>query len=121
MAQPPDHPVTQIVRELESRLRREPVRGVLDRETVEALDVVGHALTFSRHPRALELWRDALWNRRLAAETSAAISEMLQYMVEAANNGRREEVSAICDCLHGVIQDARSRDAHERGGDDDAR
>ena len=118
MQEPRERSVAEVVHALDSRLRRDRVTGVLDRETVEALDVVGHALTFTRHPRALELWRDALWNRRLAAETRDAIREMLEYMQDAASSGRREEISAICDCLHAVTHDAGSRDAHDRGGDD---
>ena len=44
-----------------------PRGGRLDRETVEALDVVTHALVFVGHPHGLDLWRDALWGRRLSA------------------------------------------------------
>jgi hypothetical protein len=91
-----------MVHVLELRIQRQPTAGTLDREAVEALDVVSHALAFVRHPRALELWREALWGRRLTHEVRRAVAQMLEYLTDALVQGRSEEVSRICDCLHVV-------------------
>ena len=114
MTQSTGRSVEQVVQELESRIRRNSVAGVLGRHTVEALDVVGHALTFTRHPQALELWREALWNRQLVPEAREAVRGMLEYMKEAVRAGRNEEISRICDCLQVVVHGAGSRDPHDR-------
>jgi hypothetical protein len=104
MMPPPRRAIADLVQELERRLRHPPIAGMLDREAVEALDVVNHALAFVRHARALELWREALWTRRLAGETRQAVVQMLEYLADALAQGRGEEVSRICDCLHAVVR-----------------
>jgi hypothetical protein len=107
--------VARIVEELESQLRRTPTQGVLDRQAVEALDVVGHALAFTGHPRALVLWRDALWKQELGADARNAVTAMLGSMTKAAGEGRDDEISRICDCLHVVIDGAAGHEPYGAG------
>ena len=111
--------VAEVVEEFELHLRRAPAEGVLDRQAVEALDVVGHALAFARHPRALELWRDALWKRELVPEAREAVAAMLDFMAKAAREGRDDEISQVCDCLHVVVDGTASHDPHDRERHDD--
>jgi hypothetical protein len=118
MTQHSGRSVAQVVEEFELHIRRAPANGVLDRHAVEALDVIGHALAFIRHPRALELWRDALWNRQLVPEVREAVAAMLHFLAKAAREGRDDEISRVCDCLH-VIIDMGSHDSHDRERHDD--
>jgi hypothetical protein len=115
MTQQSGRSVAQVVGEFEWHIRRAPAEGVLDRHAVEALDVVGHALAFIRHPRALELWRDALWKRELVPEAREAVAAMLNFMAKAASEGRDDEISRVCDCLHVVVDGTRSPDLHRSG------
>jgi hypothetical protein len=59
---------------------------------------VTHALEFVRHPRALDLWRDAAAGR-FPAETSASVATMLEFIRQAIDRGDWNTVSAVCDCL----------------------
>jgi hypothetical protein len=111
--------VKQVVDELELHIRRAPAKDVLDRQAVEALDVVGHALAFVRHPRALELWRDALWNRELVPEAREAVAAMLDFMAKAAREGRDDEISRVCDCLHVFVDGTGSHDFEDQERHDD--
>ena len=95
--------ISTIVGDLELQIRKASTASRLERETVEAVDVVTHALGFDRHPRALELWRQMLTEGRLSGETRDAVVRMLEYLAEAVEDGRIEEVSRICDCLHAVL------------------
>jgi hypothetical protein len=103
---PVDREISDVVQEVESHIRRPAAAGALDRETVEALDVVTHALVFVRHPFGLELWREALWGRQLPDEARDAVVRMLEYLNDAVAQGRTQEVSRICDCLHLVVRAA---------------
>ena len=110
-----DRAVASLVPELESRLGRPAAQGVLDRETVEALDVVTHALAFVGHPRGLELWREALLRRRFSDEVRQAVVTMLEYLTDAVAEGRTDEVSEICDCLFVVLETTPPHpELHER-------
>src|SRR5512140_3180597 len=119
MTQDSRRSVAQVVEQFELHIRRAPAEGVLDRHAVEALDVVGHALAFTRHPRALELWRDALWNRKLVPESREAVAAMVDFMMKAVREGRDDEISRVCDCLHVLIDGAGSHDAHDWERHDD--
>jgi hypothetical protein len=114
---PPTRPagraMADVVDDLASQLRRPAPAGVLDREAVEALDVVTHALAFVRHPRALELWRETLRERELSDEVRQAMVRMLEYLATAVAEGRTEEVSRICDCLQVVVRATPPAGAHE--------
>jgi hypothetical protein len=109
MTPPGNRAIADLVQALERRLQRPATAGVLDRETVEALDVVNHALDFVRHPRGLDLWREALWERRLPEEARQAVVRMLEYLADALAQGKREEVSRICDCLHVIVREGLVR------------
>jgi hypothetical protein len=96
--------VQSIRRRIETRLLRVTAIGQkLDPDTVEAIDVVHHALTFIRHPRGLELWRRALWGKELDPQAEAALREMLVYLLAAVERGELEAVNRICDCLHEIL------------------
>ena len=99
MAKFHDHQIAEIISTIEHGIRKQPCAGLLDHETVEALDVIHHALVFVHHPRGNELWREALWHRRLSVETRQALTQMLEYLTEAVARGETQAVSQICDCL----------------------
>lgn len=75
------------------------IGAVLDRDVVDALDVVHHALEVSRHPRALVLWRQALYDGTIAPDAGAAVREMLTYLNDAVARDETQRVREICDCL----------------------
>jgi hypothetical protein len=106
--------VRAVARSVEERINDRPDYGVLDNETVSALDIVAHALTFAKPPDALTLWRDALWRRRLSETSRAALNELLTYIVGEAARGEMRTVSDICNCLEAVVDlDVRAgRDSH---------
>lgn len=99
--------IAGVVQNIEDRIKAHRKGAILQRDTVEAIDIVHHAVTFVGHPRALELWREALWERRLARGAKQAIIEMLEYLLEAVARGEFSAVSRICDCLY-VLLDAGS-------------
>jgi hypothetical protein len=81
-----------------------PRRGEkLDKDTVEAIDIVHHGLVFTRHARGMELWRSALWLRRVEPEAEESLRAMLVYLLAAVARGELQEVSKICDCLHEIM------------------
>lgn len=87
---------------VELRIRNRPNRGVLDPDTVLALDIVQHALSFTSHPEALELFREALWQRRLTDDVRTAMRQMMEHIIEATNRGEEDAASKICDCLEAL-------------------
>src|SRR5947209_3754858 len=99
MAKFHDPHIAEVISKIEHDIRKQPRVGLLDHETVQALDVVHHALIFAHHPRGNELWREALWHRRFSVETREALTQMLEYLTEAVTRGETQAVSEICDCL----------------------
>jgi hypothetical protein len=77
---------------------------VLARETVEALDVVYHALVFTRHRGGLRLWREALWNGRMDPEARQAVERMLCHLDVEVAAGNAGAIGAICNCLHTLFK-----------------
>ena len=102
--------VDAIVRNVERRIQERPAEGLLAPDVVEALDAVNHALCFTREPRALELWREALWNRRLADPARQALASMLGYLVVATARGEAHAAAEICDCLEVLLAPDFSED-----------
>ena len=94
--------VRHVLSSVEQRVRGRAAQGVLDSDTVLALDIIQHALTFTNQPDALLLFREALWERTVSDRTSAAIRQMMEYIVEATNHGEADAASSICNCLHAV-------------------
>jgi SAM-dependent methyltransferase len=99
MTEYPSPHITELVDRLEARIRDGSAEGVLAPDTVEALDVVNHGLSFTRHPRGLALWRQALWQRQLSADARQAVIEMLEYLESAGARGETRAAAEICDCL----------------------
>ncbi|TMQ14057.1 MAG: hypothetical protein E6J90_03105 [Deltaproteobacteria bacterium] len=91
-----------ILSSVEHRIRHRPDRGVLDPETVLALDIVQHALSFTKHAEALALFREVLWQRRVADSTRVAVRQMMEHIMESMNRGALDAASKICNCLHAV-------------------
>jgi len=80
---------------------------VLARDTVQALDVVYHALVFTRHPAGLRLWREALWNQRLDLEARRAVERMLGHLDAEVATGNAGAIGAICNCLETLFEPER--------------
>ena len=91
-----------VLSSVEQRIRGRISRGVLDSETVLALDIVQHALSFTNQADALLLFREALWERKVTDRTSAAIRQMMEHIIEAGNRGEEDAASSICNCLQAV-------------------
>jgi hypothetical protein len=91
-----------VLSSVEARIRDRPDRGTLDPETVLALDIVQHALNFTHQPDALQLFREALWERTVADRTKAAVTRMMEHIVEATDRGEVDAASKICNCLETV-------------------
>ena len=89
----------------------------LDKDSVEAVDIVHHALVFTRHPRGMELWRSALWDQKFDAEAELATRSMMDYLLAAVARGDIEEVSRICDCLHEIMPAQWERRSEAAAGD----
>jgi hypothetical protein len=96
--------IDHVLRSVEQLLALRPERGELDRETILALDIVTHALEFTRVEGALSLWREALWGRRLPAQVRIAIIQLLHYLMSAAVSGDMGSITEVCGCLHKVIE-----------------
>jgi len=93
----------RVVAEIERRLGEAPEEGTLPAAQVEALDVVYHALVFERHPRGMEVWREALWQRRLSPEARAAVAGMLGHLADAVARGEKGAASEVCNCLESFV------------------
>ena len=89
---------------IERRICERPTEGTLDHETVEALDVVHHALNFTNQADGLQIWREALWERKCSNNARSAVIEMLTYLTDALERGETESVSRICNCLNVVLK-----------------
>jgi hypothetical protein len=98
--------IVTIIDNLEDRVKASINGDVLPRDAVEALDIVNHALTFVRHARGLELWREVLWHRRIPDEVKRALVEMIEYLLDALSRGELNEVSRVCDCLQVLLNPA---------------
>lgn len=95
--------VNNVIAGLRSRIEAPRTGEKLDKDSVEAVDIVHHALVFTRHERGMELWRAALWEQRFDAEAEQAARAMLDYLLAAVTRGDLDEVSRICDCLHEIM------------------
>jgi hypothetical protein len=76
-----------------------PDHGLLPHDSVQALDVLYHALVFTGVSDALSTWRTALWERTLTDQGRTAVAGMLNYLNGEVQAGRDESVSGVCDCL----------------------
>lgn len=95
--------INNVILSLRNRIEAPRSGEKLDKDSVEAIDIVHHALVFARHARGMELWRKALWEQKLDWEAERSTREMLEYLLAAVARGDLEEVSRICDCLHEVM------------------
>lgn len=97
-----DH-INNVVESIRGRVEAPRYGDKLAKDAVEGIDIVHHGLVFSRHPRGMELWRSALWGRRLEAEAEQSLRAMLEYLLAAIDRGELDVVSSICDCLHEIM------------------
>jgi hypothetical protein len=95
--------INNVVASIRTRVEAPRRSEKLDKDTVEAIDIVHHGLVFTRHERGMELWRSALWQRRVEPEAEESLRAMLVYLLAAVARGELEEVSKICDCLHEIM------------------
>ncbi|MGI5148114.1 hypothetical protein ACQEVC_17335 [Plantactinospora sp. CA-294935] len=93
----PGRSIEEILADLEATIT-DPTVDETDRHRIDALDVVTHAFEFVGHPRALDLWREAVAGRFPAA-TRATVGTMLRHMKQAIDRGDWDAVTAVCDCL----------------------
>jgi hypothetical protein len=77
--------------------------GLINPLTVEAVDVINHALAFVNYPAGLDHWRRALWQRELTDESRVAVETMMSNLIEALERSDVQAVTAICDCLHAFL------------------
>lgn len=96
--------IERVTRSVEQRIQERPDRGVLDAETVLALDIVMHALVFTEAEGGHSLWREALWQRALSERARAAVVLMLEHLMSAAARGEMGAVTEICNCLRAVVE-----------------
>lgn len=83
-------------------------------DRVEALDVLTHALEFTGAEDALTIWREALHRRQVSERTTAALDELVDYLLNETAKGNHDAASQICDCLGFIGADA---DRIPAGGD----
>jgi hypothetical protein len=95
--------IDNVVQGIQRRIQAHRTADKLEKDAVEAIDIVHHGLIFTRHERGLELWRAALWEQRLDPEAERSLRAMLVYLLEAVSRGDLHEVSKICDCLHEIM------------------
>ncbi|MBW4028414.1 hypothetical protein [Acidipila rosea] len=95
--------IDNVVQSIRQRVEASRSGPKIDKPIVEAIDVVHHALAFTRHARALEIWRAALWEKRFDPQAEIALRVMLVYLLAAVDRGEIEAVSEICDCLHEIL------------------
>lgn len=95
--------IDSVVKSIRERVETKRSGAKIDPPIVEAIDIVHHALAFTRHTQALEVWRAALWERRFVPQAEIALRMMLVYLLAAVDRGEIEAVSKICDCLHEIL------------------
>lgn len=95
--------IEHVVRSVKEQLRDRPDHGVLNSDTVLALDIVTHALEFTTAHDGFFLWREALWGRTLHEEAQVSLVRMLEHVLSAAERGEMSAITDICDCLQPVI------------------
>jgi hypothetical protein len=103
MAYSQESHINNVVSSLRERIEAPRTKEKLDKDAVEAIDIVHHALVFTRHARGMELWRRALWEQQFDFEAEQSTRAMLDYLLAAVGRGDLEEVSRICDCLHEIM------------------
>jgi hypothetical protein len=92
--------IPRVLDDLARNLKAPRVPGEkLPKPTLEALDIVTHAVEFSQTPNGFEVWRTALWQRHLTEEGRSAVTTMLEYVNSAVLSGQQHLIWAICDCL----------------------
>ncbi len=95
--------IDNVVHSIQQRVEASRSGPKIDKPIVEAIDIVHHALAFTRHTAALEIWRTALWERRFDPQAEIALRSMLVYLLAKVDRGEIEAVSEICDCLHEIL------------------
>lgn len=95
--------IDSVVKSIQERVEAKRTGAKIDPLIVEAIDIVHHALVFTRHTQALEIWRAVLWERRFDPQAEIALRMMLVYLLAAVDRGEIERVSKICDCLHEIL------------------
>jgi hypothetical protein len=95
--------IDNVVLSIRRRIQAPRSSEKLEKDAVEAIDIVHHGLVFSRHERGMDLWRAALWDQRLEPDAELSLRAMLVYLLEAVSRGDLHEVSKICDCLHEIM------------------
>jgi hypothetical protein len=95
--------IDNVVAGIRARIEAPRSGEKLEKDSVEAVDIVHHALVFTRHQRGMELWRSALWDQQFDSEAEQATRSMMEYLLAAVARGDLEEVSRICDCLHEIM------------------
>jgi uncharacterized protein with PIN domain len=68
-------------------------------ERVDALDILTHALEFTKPPDALDIWRLALHQRQVSVQATAALEALVQFLIEQYAKGNHAAAAEICDCL----------------------
>jgi hypothetical protein len=104
-----DPRIDDAIVDVAARIGQRTAERQLTPAAVEALDVVYHAVVFTRRGDALELWRSALWSGVLEPAAEEAMGEMLAHLFAAVDRGRPEEVSRVCDCLVELVGADASR------------
>lgn len=87
-------------------LRRDVGRraqGRLAPEAVEAVDVVNHALAYTRHPRGRHVWREVVRSGAISPEAEDAVVSMVHRLNQAVEAGDAGQVLQICDCLGAIF------------------
>lgn len=95
--------ISNVVAGIRNRIEGPRTAEKLDKEAVEAIDILHHALVFTHHEQGMDIWRKALWGRHLDPEGEHSIRAMMDYLLAAAARGDFEEASRICDCLDEVM------------------
>jgi hypothetical protein len=108
--------IPRVLDDLARNLQAPRVPGEqLPKPTLEALDILAHALEFGQTPAGLEVWRTALWEGRLTADGRSAATTMLEYVNSAVLSGQQHLIWEICDCLRRLLTE--QTDAEQLIGD----
>jgi hypothetical protein len=91
-------------------------------EFVRAMDVLTHALEFSRPSGSLMIWRSALHRGLLLPQGRSALEDLVEFILAREAEGDADAYSEICDCLafistlpDRVVPGARTADDHYPG------